>query len=381
MSPRHPSRRTFLQLTAAYALASQKTYSQKPSLAHANVLDLDHETILAQAKAALTTPVTPPPSATFHTEIEPNLTTAGATPPPNLLRTDADALRLLSNTVATLTAGFLLTHDTAYAQRAAAHLQPWFLDPKTRLDSTFDQAGCAPNTTAGTPMGVVDLVPLAEVARALSFLTELFTPEDLTALQTWFADTQHWLASNKQAFIAREAKDHRASAWLLVSSGIARFTRDESALEDNRKRFRQHTLRNQIRPDGVFPAEVATPTPFRNTLFNFDLLAGACQLLSSQFDLLWDYQLIDEVGLRSAAAYLYPVITHPEKWAYPADATHFRELPGRRPAMLFAGRAYNRPEYVEAWLTTPATPPPQDLAPTFPIHQPALWTARAPHGL
>ena len=377
----HPTRRTFLQLTTAYALTSNKLHAQKPSLAHANVADLDHDTILTQAKAALTTPLNPPPNQTFHTETEPILATAGGTPQPKLLRADADALRLFSNTVATLAAGYLLTHDETYAQRAAAHTNPWLLDPKTRLNPTFDQAGCVANTTTGTPMGVIDLVPLAELARALSFLTDAFPPEDQTTLAAWLTDAQHWLDNNKQAFIARESKDRRASAWLLVSTAIARFTRDDNTLEDNRKRFRQHTLRNQIRPDGVFPQEVATPNPFRNTLFNFDLLAGACQLLSSQFDLLWDYQLIDEVGLRSAAAYLYPVIAHPEKWSYPADASHFRELPGRRPAMLFAGRAYNRPEYVETWLTTPPTPPPDALAPTFPIHQPALWTARAPHGL
>lgn len=348
---------------------------------HANVAELDHINILADAKAALTAPIHPPASHTFHTETEPNLTTAGATAHPKLLRADADNLRVFSNTVAALTAGFVLTKDDSYAQRTLPHLKAWLLDPATRFDPLFSQAGCAPGTTAGTPMGVVDLVPLAELARALSFLTDALAPDDLTAIQAWFTDAQHWLDENKQAFIARESKDHRASAWLLISSALARFTRDENTLEANRKRFRQHTLRNQIRPDGVFPAEVATPNPYRNTLFNFDLLGGACQLLSSQFDLLWDYQLIDEVGLRSVAAYLYPLIAHPEKWEYPADAQGFLELPGRRPALLFAGRAYNRPEYVQTWLATPPKLPSDELAYSFPIRQPALWTARAPHGL
>jgi hypothetical protein len=382
--PRFETRRAFLSKFTSLGLgfAAQRLLpAQNPSLAHRNVTELDHGTILAQARNALNAAVQPPPSATFHTETEPNLTTAGATPQPKLLRADADALRTFSNTVASLTAGFLLTHDDAFAQATVAHCKPWLLDPKTRLSPAFDQAGCAPNTSTGTPMGVVDLVPLAELARALSFVTDAFAPDDLTAVQAWFNDTQHWLATDKQAFIAREAKDHRASAWLLVSSAIARFTRDENTLEDNRKRFRTHTLRNQIRPDGTFPQELSTPNPYRNTLLNFDLLAGACQVLSSQFDLLWDYQLIDEVGLRSAAAYLYPVIAHPEKWGFIADASHFRDLPGRRPGLLFAGRAYNRPEYVETWLNTPAPPPPEDLAYAFPIRQPALWTARAPHGL
>ncbi len=376
--PRLLSRRAFVSFAAGTAAASG--LRAQPSAAHANVGELDRQAILTQAKAALATPVQPPPTPEFHTEIEPNLSTAGATSQPKLLRADAVALQAFSATVAALTAGFLITREDAYAQRAIAHLRPWLLTPATRLTPAFDLAGCTAGSRTGTPAGIVDLVPLAEIARALSFLTDALTPEDLRTLQAWFADVLHWLDDNRQAFIAREAKDHRASAHLLLVSAIARFLRDENTLEDCRKRFRAHTLRNQIRPDGIFPQEVATPNPYRNTLFNFDLLAGACQLLSSPFDLLWDHELIDGVGLRILAAYLYPVIAHPERWGFPADAQHFRDLPGRRPGLLFSGRAYSRPEYVELWQSLPANPP-AAISDSFPIRQPALWTARAPHGL
>ncbi len=359
--------------------AAHVSLGAQTSAARANVAELDRAGILAQAKAALVLPVQPPPSTSFHTELEPNTTTAGGISQAHLLRTDALALQTFSATVAALSAGFLVTHDAAYAQRAIDHLKPWLLVPGTRLKPDFDQAGCASGSPVGTPAGVVDLVPLAEVARALSFLTDVLTENDLATAQSWFTETSHWLQGNRQAFIARESKDHRASAHLLVTAAIARFLRDENTLEDARKRFRGHTLRNQIRTDGVFPQEVATPNPYRNTLFNFDLLGGACQLLSSQFDLLWDYELIDGVGLRIVAAYLYPVISHPERWGFPADLHFFRDLPGRRPALLFSGRAYNRAEYVECWQTLPVNPP-ATIAESFPIRQPALWTARAPHG-
>ena len=376
------SRRSFLALgacTAAHATLGAQTPGMQPSGAHANVAELDRANIVADARAALSAPIQPPGSPDFHTEIEPNVVTAGALPRPRLVRTDAVALQNVSATVAALAAGFLLTRDDAYAQRAVAHVQAWFVTPATRLNPTFDQAGCAIGTSTGTPAGVIDLVPLAEVARALSFFSDALTPADLATIQTWFTNTQHWLNDNRQAYIARESKDHRASAHLLISSAVARFLRDETVLEDCRKRFRVHTLRNQVRSDGVFPQEVASPNPYRNTLFNFDLLGGACQLLSSQFDLLWDHELIDGVGMRIVAAYLYPVIAHPERWGFPADAQHFRDLPGRRPALLFSGRAYSRPEYVELWRSLPAAPP-VSIAETFPIRQPALWTARAPHG-
>lgn len=286
----------------------------------------------------------------------------------------------MSVCVAALTAGLLATREERFGRAAIEVLGPWFLEPATALKPDFNFARIEAGKTIGSPAGMMDLVPLAELARSLSFLTDLLTETQATALQTWCSTALDWFTTAPQALLARDKGDHRASAHLLITTALSRFLRKDSVLEENRKRFRQ-ALRHQVRPDGVFPQEVATADPYRNTLMNFDLLGGTCQLLSSSFESLWDLDLIDGVGMRSIAAYLYPVIAHPERWAFPADAEEFRRLPGRRPALLFAGRAYNRAEYVKTWLDTPALPPPKVLAASFPIRQPALWTARAPHGL
>jgi hypothetical protein len=278
-------------------------------------------------------------------------------------------LREFSVTVAELIAAFVLTKDPIYANRAGQHLNTWLIDPKTRLSTAFTGS-------------VVDLVPLAEVARATSFLvdTEVLPPPGLAALKAWFAALLTWMTTAREPLIERDTKDQRASAWLLLAAAIARSQPDEQTLDDCRHRFHKPTLRNQIAEDGSFPQELATPNPYRNTLFNFDLLAGACQLLSSPFDDLWDFELADGPGMRSVAAFLYPLIQDPRKWPYVADAKYFRDLPGRRPALLFSGRAYNRQEYVDLWNSTPNIIAP-GVAASFPIRQPLLWTTRAAHGL
>ncbi len=382
------NRRQFVNLAGGVAAASLLR-AQSPSLAHVNVAQLERERVLAEAKVALTHSVvtlsdtpTQKNKHDFYSEAEPDIRSAGGTNAPALFREDARALREFSATVACLAAAFLLTTEARYAMRAAEHIRAWLLTSATRMNPSFDLAGCAPGTFTGTPAGSVDLVPLAELARALVFLLDssALSTEEWDAVREWIKAADNWLNSNRAALIARDTKDHRASAWLLTASAFARFSHDEPALEACRKRFRSPTLRNQIRSDGVFPQEVATPNPYRNTLFNFDLLAGACQLLSSPFDQLWDYELIDGVGMRIVSAYLYPVIAHPERWGFIADATHFRDLPEHRPGLLFAGRAYDRPEYVELWQQLPAGPPPEAIAESFPIREPLLWAARAQHG-
>ena len=389
MKPALYTRRHALRLTAGtLAAGASRVRSQSPSLAHINVATLEHDRVLAEASTALAAPIAPitatvPPGGKpheFRSESEPVPGSSGSVTPP--FRAHARALREMSATVACLAAAYLLTGEAAYAQRAAEHVRANLLTPATLLAPEFDGAGSNGSLKA-TPDGIVDLVPLAELSRALVFLgdSEAFTANEQDALQAWFKSAYDWLNTNRASGIARDKPDHRGSAWLLLAAAFARFTRDENALEANRKLFRAPTLRHQIRTDGVFPQEVATANPFRNALFNFDLLTGACQLLSSPFDPLWSYELLDGVGLRIVAAYLYPLMAHPERWPFVADADHFRDLPGRRPGLLFTGRAYNRPEYVELWQKLPTGPPPEALAETFPIREPLLWTARAPHGL
>lgn len=390
----HPlNRRNFLTLSGAMLtsrlLAAQS--SQNVPTARINVAEAERPRILAEAPHALAASITPvtstpaphAPANTFVSEIEPERGVSDPRTSSKLFRAHTVALRNTSVNIACLSATYHLTHDEKYAHRAGDHLRAWFVTPATRMLPNADLAGREYGSETGTPAGMSDLAPLAELVRSTSFLvdSQALAPDEFDTLNQWFADFASWLDTGRNAGIARDAKDHRASVWLLIRSAIARSARSDSDLEACRKRFRAPTLRNQINEAGIFPQEVATPNPYRNTLFNFDLLAGACQLLNSPFDLLWDYQLIDEVGIRSVAAYLYPLILHPEKWTYVADADHFMELPGPRPALLFAGRAYERPEYVSLWRKLDALSVPADLAGSFPIRQPLLWTERATHGL
>jgi hypothetical protein len=268
----------------------------------------------------------------------------------------------VSAAVAALTAAFVLTKDESYARAAESHLNRWLP---------------APISTLATPPTVVSLVPVAELARSTSFLVDAF---NLTQLNAWLADLATWLTTARDPVIARDTKDHRASAWLLIVSAIARSQRDEKLLDQCSHILRKPTLRNQIDEIGRFPQEMATPTPLRNTLFNFDLLFGACQLLDSPFDPLWNYELVDGVGLRAVAAYLYPILKDLRTWPGVADTDHFRDVPLRRPALLFAARAFSRPDYADLFRSLPTTVP-TALAPTVPIRQPLLWTTRALHGL
>jgi hypothetical protein len=331
----HLTRRRFT-LAAAASLAAIRLPAQS---ALASVAEIEHPHILAEAPAALT--------------MEPH------------------NLRDLSSTIATLTAAFVLTRKSDFTQRFNELLTTFLVAPATRLSSQPTQA-------------VTELVPFAELAIAVRFLVDALPAETLAAINAFFSGLLTWLNTEHAYVIARDTKDQRASAWLLIVSALARSQRDEKVLDQCRHRLRTPTLRNQITADGHFPQEMATPNPLRNTLFNFDLLTGACQLLSSPFDDLWHDELVDGVGLRNAAAFLFPILADRAKWPGVSDAEGFREIPLRRPGLLFAGRAFNRPEYIDLFRSLPVADVAHlspELAASVPIRQPLLWTTRAAHGL
>ncbi len=77
--------------------------------------------------------------------------------------------------------------------------------------------------------------------------------------------------------------------------------------------------------------------------------------------------------MRSAIARHAVYIREPVKWPYPADESRFHQLPGRRPALVFAARAYAAPDYVTLWRTLNPDPADPAILRSFPIRQPILW--------
>jgi Alginate lyase len=394
------TRRIFCSQAATLLLTPRLLLSQDKPTSHPDVTAIDHDRILAQANAYLKEPPNPITNHTcprspgtphdFYSEAEdywpdpsnptgPFVTRTGSSNP-DAFTAHRDALLNFSVGVPALTAAFVLTNDSRYAQQAIVHLRAWFLDPATRMTPSFLYGQTIPPAKTGRFEGVVEAVHLAEVVQCLPFLTnsEVLTESDYAALKKWFAEYFDWLNTSRLAGLARDNKSHHGTSWLLQAAAIAHLTlnADDAPLTTLRHQFKSSTIRAQIVADGTFPHELTTPNPYRNTLFNLDMFAGVCVLLSTRFESVWDYELQDGPGMRTVIARMYPYIHDRGTWPYRADAAHFNDLPIRPPSLLFAARAYNRPEYAELWKALNPDPAIPELQRTFPIRQPLLWVTR-----
>jgi hypothetical protein len=331
-----------LALAGARRLAAQAQALPPAPTTRPNIAQIDRARILAAAAVNVTSPTT-------------RLAPSG----PEFLA--------FSVSLPALAAACLVdaANSPRYAAAASAQLQAWFVAPETRLNP-------APPMRSYEP--IADLSALGELCMALSFLP--LEPELLAAVKQWFSEYATWLTEDRTALLGRDARDHFGSSWLLQTSAAARLTGNETLTNECRHRFKTVTLRAQINADGLFPHDLTTDNPFRNSLYNLDLLGGVCQLLSTQFESVWDNELQDGPGMRSAVAKHAYYIHDPVKWPYPADASHFKLLPCRRPTLVFAGRAYGSADYVSLWRTLNPDPTDPDILRSFPIRQPILWLSR-----
>lgn len=368
-------------LLIAPRLFGQSTTAQGGgSTARPNVAAIDHDRIIGLADRALTQPVTPitslsadrSPGPVHDYYSEP----ADQTDP---FLAHRDALFALGHIVPALAAAYAITREERYAKQAVAHLQVWFVTPETAMTPTLEFAQVATTAKTGRPEGVLEGLPLVEIAQSVPFLSnsEAFPAAVLDGVTKWFTQYLDWLNTARAAGLARDMRDHNGSSWMLQAAASAKLNvKDDRSLTTLRHQFRSSTIRAQIAFDGNFPRELSTANPYRNALFNLDMLAGVCDLLSTRFESAWDYELQDGPSMRNAIARHFPFIANRGSWPYKADAAFFTQLPLRRPALLLAARAFSRPEYADLWKTLPADTTNAELDRTFPIRQPVLWVTR-----
>jgi len=289
-----------------------------------------------------------------------------------------EALIRLSLCVPALVAAWLITKEKRYAQHAALHLRAWFLDSDTRMNPSLDYAQAIFGITPGRGTGVIDTLQLVEVSRAVQHLemAGAFTPAEFGRLRSWFAEYLDWICTSGNGKEEEAAKNNHGSCWVAQAAAFADLTGNRDVIALCRRRFRDNLLHDQVAPDGSFPLELARSKPYSYSLFNLDVLAIICQIISttdSSLDNLWKYALANGIHFQCAVDFMYPFIQDKGKWPYAHDVEYFGDLPNRQPSLLFAGLAYHESKYLALWGTLLPDPRTAEIIRNFPVRQPLLW--------
>jgi hypothetical protein len=285
------------------------------------------------------------------------------------------ALIGLSVEMPALTAAWTLTADARYAAHARRHLRAWFVDPATRMNPSLTYAQAIHGVTAGRGTGIIDTIHLVEVARAIEILHRGAALDDreFAPIRRWFADYTNWLMRSANGIEERDAKNNHGTCWVMQVAAFAALTGDRQALDMCRVRFKTILLSQQMAADGSFPLELERTKPYGYSLFNLDAMATTAQILSTDTDNLWTFELPDGRGMRRALAFMAPFIEDKARWRRPRDVQYYDEWPMRHAALLFGGLSLGKPDYIALWRTLKPDSQVEEVVRNFFVRQPVLW--------
>lgn len=284
-----------------------------------------------------------------------------------------EAMIRLSLIVPALTAAWLITRQKKYSDHAARHLQAWFVEPETKMNPNLQFAQAIFGISKGRGTGIIDTLHLVEVARAATLLDRGSALRSGAEVRRWFADYLEWMRTSKNGQDERDAKNNHGTCWVLQAGEFARFTSNTDVMEWSRDRFRTTLVPQQIAPDGSLPLELARTKPYSYSLFDMDVLCGIAQSLSTANEDLWNFSTQDGRSLKKMMDFMVPYIDDKSKWPYAHDVEHWDDFPIRNPALLFAGLAYDKPQYIAIWKRLNPDPTVPEVIRNFPIRQPLLW--------
>src|SRR4029079_6569385 len=244
-------------------------------------------------------------------------------------------LMVLSLQVPALAAAWKITKDERYSRHAVEHLHAWFIDEETRMNPNLQFAQAIHGRLTGRGIGIIDTIHLVEVARATEILkdSKALNMTELGGVIQWFNDYLQWMTTSKNGIDERDAKNNHGTCWVMQVAAFADLVGNQELREYCRNRFKTVLVPNQIAADGSFPEELRRTKPYGYSLFNLDVLATICVLLSSERDNLWTFTTSDGRSMSKAMAYMYPFIKNKKAWPLKPDVMYDAEWPMRHASL------------------------------------------------
>jgi len=236
----------------------------------------------------------------------------------SLKESDRQRIGAMSNNTETLGLAYYLTGEEKYAVKAAELLRVWFLDPATRMNPNVNHAQIRPGHNNGTKSGVLDGRVMIRALEGAILIANSSALSDIEhkKLKTWAGEYFEWLTTNGMALDEEASNNNHGSFYDVQAMYFALYTGNREAATNIARKFTQHRLLDQIKPDGSMPEEMARTRPLFYSIYNLNAMFLVAHM-SEKVDV--DVWKADDENSRLKAAldYLVPY-TDPEKsWPTP----------------------------------------------------------------
>ncbi|MCF2949097.1 alginate lyase family protein [Paraglaciecola aquimarina] len=285
------------------------------------------------------------------------------------------AMMTFRDIVAALTSAYLVTGDTKYSNQALAHINAWFVNPKTNMTPNLLYGQAIKGRHTGRSIGIIDTLHLTEVALSIKRLNDagVIASQDFSAIQNWFAQYLNWLNNHEFGIKEKHHPNNHGVAWSLQAAAFALVAKDVATLDWIRTQFKQVYLKQMMNQHGGFDAELARTKPYGYSLFVLDLMAGLATLASTEQEDLWDFTLADGRNMQLGMEFILPYIQNKQAWPYQQDIQYWDNWPQRHLNLVLAEENLNLPQIRPIWLNLPAHSDVYEVRRNMPMTQPILW--------
>ncbi|MCK4685780.1 MAG: alginate lyase family protein, partial [Pirellulales bacterium] len=285
------------------------------------------------------------------------------------------AMVRLSELVGTLTSAYLITEDERYAAHDVTHLEAWFVQNSTKMNPSLLYGQAIQGRYKGRSIGIIDTLHLAEVARSAKILcsSPSFSTSSQVGVRQWFQTYLTWINTHEYGIREKNHPNNHGVCWSLQGASFADFVGEDEILQWIREQFKSVYLQEMMDESGGFPAELARTKPYGYSLFVIDAMAGVAQIVSTEADNLWEFQLPDGRGMHRGMRFILPYIEDKSAWPFPRDIMYWEEWPVRHPSLLFAGLHYEDAHYLNVWKNLEADPETFEVKRNLPLRHPLLW--------
>jgi hypothetical protein len=229
---------------------------------------------------------------------------------------DQAALQQLSRDVRLLALAYDHLGDRRYAERAAALVRLWFIDPATRMNPNFTHAQAIPGANSGRAEGIIEAIALPDIIESIGVIERagVLTEADHGALRGWFTQLVQWLAASDNGREERRATNNHGLYYDYLFAYFALYARLDPLVVDTVNAFPAQRLNTQMAADGSFPAELSRTRPFHYNPFALDAAGRLAALGACVNRNLWQAQSASGRSLRLGITWFGPFIAQPAQW-------------------------------------------------------------------
>jgi hypothetical protein len=237
--------------------------------------------------------------------------------------TDHRAIDGLVRDTQALGLAFYFSGDERYAEKAAALVRAFFLDPATRMNPNLEYAQFIPGVNTGRGIGLIETRGFTRVVDAIGLIasSKAWRAEDDRGVRDWFTAFVSWMQESKNGKDEAAAKNNHGTYYDLQVTSFALFLDRVPLAKEILEQAKQKRIAVQIEPDGRQPLELARTNAWSYSNGNLDGMTELATLGEGAGVDLWQYTTADGRSIRKAILYLAPYASGDRKWDSPQIGT------------------------------------------------------------